>query len=643
MAATDTLGSRPSWASVFVAGACLCFLAGVPSVMQSGWSFVDEPSTQARAMAVSLEDLPGLFRGLGSVRPLYWLYCALTCRWLGDARPYHYAFQVVFLLCSYLLFLIAVKKATKGRLSWPRALLCVCFPVLSPMAETWYTLFKAEIPLVLLICSTLAVVSCQAMTRRGGSLAGWGLAFVCVAASAGTKEIGFAGAALLVALGVIRDVHLKTWKNTAASLALSVSILLGIHILPRLLFGFKAAYTDDALMLNPVSIAYNTGTYAIEFPEIVLLGMVSAAVLSLELFRRRWRETTVILAVSCWTAGAGAFLLLIVWKWPGGYYLIPTSIFWLFALIVLLPDTAGVFWRGLVAIGVTAFAVVNVLSFGDTAFRQFQLTAQGYSALLAYTQAASPGSRLFCPEYTDKSEQVGQAETIVRNLVAEKVLGVVPASMLFGLSDYDKDTPKPPVAGDFLFVRRYVNTGRKAVRGLETYNNESVVGRLRMLHASLDPVYSNQVSFRSLNPTVGFLKPTTMAVAVYRFEAPASVALGGVGGLWRLDGWTGQRLPLLLPDKTQVESVRLVGHCPRHDMLPMTIIARDGERLLNEYVVRDDRRFTFDIPVGRVTQSGGCVIMIEADRSKASEALGLRPKRQELSWVLDEVVPAMKP
>ena len=138
----------------------LAFGAIAPRLLSAEFGLLDDGVTVAfaRAFGTTLGegDLGFLFRfeaARGRFRPVYWLYGALEYAIWGPSAVGFFATNAVALVLTALLVSRAVVFATRDALAG--LFTAVAYVLSPPVAESYYTLSKPEVPLALLLAASL--------------------------------------------------------------------------------------------------------------------------------------------------------------------------------------------------------------------------------------------------------------------------------------------------------------------------------------------------------------------------------------------------------------------------------------------------------------------------------------------------------
>ncbi|OYT69776.1 MAG: hypothetical protein CFK52_12940, partial [Chloracidobacterium sp. CP2_5A] len=556
-------------------------IAIAPSALPRPWAVLDDWRGWDMATSHGLIDMLFSRNDSERYRPAFWLYYAAIAHGLGASRAAHHLVQALMLLGAGggCLLLLAQQSGARSWLAW--SLPALLF-VQSTVAENAYTLHKADWMVALGLLGTLA--SGLMALRQSQRMPLWlGAASLCAGVAMLVKESG------LVALGALCLAGLSgyaarswRWRGLLAWHVAAIILFLGAYWLPSKSLIQPTVYRLSLADLSLRGMAFNGYTYLTKYPELFMLGAAAVLGLALDWDKARRRDAGWLLAATALLSGTAALALLIVWKWPCGYFLIPVNACWLAALVLVadaLTRLSGP-WRAAVA-GVGAlWLLLNVASFAQTARLQRACWHGFGMSVETYARQGNPGSRLWFPEQVAAAEVPIEANHQVKMLGGPQ-LGALAGAGAFALGD-DPDSRdlRLPTQGDYLFLRRYEHAFGKHVRLFEDCATARLLPRLQALGWRLTPV--GEYTFQTLNLVLGRDLGRTVAMehALYRLDAapPARFALNG--GLWRTDDWAGPKLTLLVH---QPGRLRIAGELPPEAPAPVTVrCVADGQTLYEQ-------------------------------------------------------------
>ncbi len=610
---------------------CLFIL---PSALPRHWAVLDEHRVWTLAKDYSPVDI-FLARNDGErYRPVYWLYQAGAFYVCGLSRTAHHLLQALAVL-AFALFLRFPKAHLTDRSGFVSILPALLF-VQSPLAENAYTLHKPDWLAALGLMGTFGfgVRAVQQPQRRRLWL---GMASLCAGGAILSKESG------LVALGTLclvgwagyvagqwRRGSLLAWHGAA------LVLLLGAYWLPS---KYLIQPTTYRLALADVSLrgmAFNGYTYLTKYPELFLLGAAALAGLALEWDKARRRDPIWLLAATAFLSGAAALALLIVWKWPCGYFLIPVNACWLAALMLVAEAFARLPrpWRAVAAGIGGVWLLLNLIGFAQTARLQ-RACWQGFGMFVdTYARQGAPGSRLWLPEQVAEAEAPIEANHQVK-LFGGAQLGALAGAGAFALgSDPDNQDLRLPTAGDYIALRHYERAFGKHVRLLEDCATTRLLPRLQALGWRLTPVGEYRLAMPNFVPGRNLGQPVILEHALYRLEAepPARFALNG--GLWRTDDWAGPELTLLAH---QPGSFRIEGELPAAAPAPVTLRCQIDGQTLHERRLQPGETLRWEVGALPIAPRQAVELRLIAEQAVPAEQLGLRPKGERLSWRLRRI------
>ncbi|MCS7080203.1 MAG: hypothetical protein NZ585_09155 [Chloracidobacterium sp.] len=567
-------------------------------------------------------------------RPAYWLYQAFAFHLFGLSRTAHHLLQAGLTL-AFVLFLELLTRRTEKR-TLLVSLLPALFLIQSPLAENVYTLHKPDwlSALGLLGALTFGVKAVQQPQRATLWL---GAASFCAAAALLSKESG------LVALGTLCLIGLSgyvagSWRRrgllwwTAAAFA----VFVGAYWLPSKYLIQPTVYRLTLADVSLRSMAFNGYTYLTKYSELFLLGAAVMVGLALERDKARRRDAGWLLAATAFLSGTAALALLIVWKWPCGYFLIPVNACWLAALILVADAFTRLSQpqRTAAAVVGVVWLLLNVIGFAQTARLQ-RACWRGFGMFVeTYARQGEPGSRLFFPEQVAEAEVPIEANNQVKMLGGPQ-LGALAGAGAFALAgDPANQDLRPPTQGDYLALRRYEHAFGKHVRLFQDCATARLLPRLQALGWRLTPV--GEYNFRMPNfvPGRDLGRTVVMEHALYRLDAAPPVRFALNGGLWRTDDWAGPELTLLVH---QPGSLRIEGELPSEAPAPVTIRCLADGRTLHKQTLRPGEPLQWEANIPAIAPRQAVEVQLVADAAVPAEQLGLRPKGERLSWRLRRV------
>lgn len=607
-------------------------VAILPSALPRPWAVLDE--WRVWDMATSHGWVDTLFsRNDGErYRPVFWWYYAAIARGLGTSPMAGHLVQgLVLALCGggYLL-LIARQARVQSGLAWS---LPALFFVQSPLAENAYTLCKADWMMALGLLGALAF-GLLALTRPAQWPWWLGAAGLCAGGAVLVKESG------LVALGTLSLIGLagyaaQSWRGRGllAWQAAAGLLFVGTYWLPSKYLIRPTTYRLTLADLSLHSMAFNGYVYVTKYPELFLLGGGALAGLWLARQRPGVRNPVWLMAAVAWLSGLAALGLLIIWKWPCGYFLMPVVVGWLVALLLTADALAQLPRPGrqmVIGLGLL-WLTLNVVGFAQTARLQ-RAVWQGFGMVVeTYARQGTPGSRLFFPEQVSEAEVPIEANHQVK-MYGGTQLGALAGAGAFALGqDADNTDLRLPTQGDFIALRYYAHAFGKHVRLFEDCATERLLPRLQDLGWRLTPVGRFDFHMPNLIPGRDIGQTVRLAHALYRLDAAPPVRFVLNGGLWRTDDWAGPELGLLIH---QPGRLRIQGALPSTMPFPVRVDCRLDGRTCDERTFRPGEVFDWEVAVPVIQPRQAVELRLVAERSVRAAELGLRPKDERLAWQL---------
>ncbi|QUW03647.1 hypothetical protein J8C06_04210 [Chloracidobacterium validum] len=637
MSSRSTADVKPTpWPPALLLVLFVWAIAILPSALPRPWAALDDWRLWDMATSHGFVDV-ALSRNDGErYRPVFWLYYAAMANGLGMSRAAHHIVQALALLGfggGYLL-LLARRMNAPAWLGW--SLPAVLF-IQSPLAENAYTLGKADWMVALgLLGAITAGLFALTQPHRLPWWMGW--ASLCAGGAILCKESGLVALGTLSLIGIAGYVA-QSWKvRGLLSWHLAAGLLfLGAYWLPSKYLIQPTTYRLTLADLSLRGMAFNGYTYATKYPELALLGAATLIGLALEWEKARRRDPIWLLGATAWLSGGAALGLLIVWKWPCGYFLMPVNACWLAALL-LTGEAFGKLARPwqTVAAGVgSLWLALNVVGFAQTARLQ-RACWQGFGMFTqTYAQTGAPDSRLFFPENITEEEVPIEVNNQVKHVYGGRRLGALPGAGALALGQDPKpDELRQPTAGDYLALRRYAHAFGKHVRLFEDCATVNLLPRLANLGWKLTPMGTYDFGMPNLIPGRDVGQRVVMEHALYRLEAAPPVRFALNGGLWRTDDWTGPELTLLVH---QPGRFVIAGELPAAMPAPVRLRCLVDGRPTHEQTLQPGAALRWEVTVPVIQPRQAIELRLVADQAVAAEQIGLRPKQDRLSWRLRQM------
>jgi len=325
--------NRPRWQLALPALLLVWAVAILPSALPRPWAILDDWRLWDMATSHGWVDMLFSRNDGERYRPVFWLYYAAIAHGLGPSRTAHHLVQALVLaLCGGGYMLLTAQQArVQSWLAW--SLPALLF-VQSPLAENAYTLAKADWMTALGLLGTLAF-GLLALTQPV-RWPWWLLAAsVCAGGAVLVKESGLVAIGTVALLG-LAGYAAQSWRGRGLLIWQAAAVLLfaGTYWLPSRYLIQPTTYRLTLADLSLRSMAFNGYIYLTKYPELFMLGGGALAGLWFDRQRLSRRHPVGLLAGVAFLSGLASLGLLIVWKWPCGYFLMPVVACWLTALLL---------------------------------------------------------------------------------------------------------------------------------------------------------------------------------------------------------------------------------------------------------------------------------------------------------------------
>jgi len=627
--------NRPRWQPALLGLLLVWGVAILPSALPRPWGLLDEQAAWSMATSHGWMDMLIGRNDCHRYRPVHWFYHAAIVYGLGPSRTVHHLVQAIVLGLfggGYML-LMAQQARVQSWLAWS---LPALFFVQAPLAENTYTLAKPDWMTALGLLGTLAF-GLLALTRPV-RWPWWLLAAsVCAGGAVLVKESGLVAIGTVALLG-LAGYAAQSWRGRGLLIWQAAAVLLfaGTYWLPSRYLIQPTTYRLTLADLSLRSMAFNGYIYLTKYPELFMLGGGALAGLWFDRQRLSRRHPVGLLAGVAFLSGLAVLGLLIVWKWPCGYFLMPVVACWLAALLLTADALASLPRPGRqVVIGVgLLWLALNVVGFAQTARLQRACWHGCGMFIETYVRQGAPGSRLFFPEQVSKAEVPTEADNQIKRRGNER-LGALAGAGAFALGDDPENADlRLPTAGDYLALRHYARAFGKHVRLFEDCATDRLLPRLEALGWQLTRVGAYHFQMPNLVPGRDLGRTVRMEHDLYRLDAPPPVHFALNGGRWRTDDWAGPRLTLLV---NRPGRLVITGEIPAGHPAPTTIDSLVDGITVDRQTLVAGRSSTWEITVAGAAPGQPVAVTLQAAPAWPAEQLGLRPKGEPLSWQLRHI------
>lgn len=565
-------------------------------------------------------------------RPVWWLMHHFAYLLFGEWMPGHFFFQALVLLATG--FLLYELARLDGRDGWKPGVLASLIFIFPATAENGYTLAKSE-PILALFCVLAVYGVRRALSDELLPKTGWGawfpFIFLSAAGAIWTKESGLSIVGFIGGLGLGWVVLGNRSRSTGIRfIAFSMLVTVVLYWLPNRFLKVTSVYDFKLSDLSIRNTLFNAFTYATKFPELILLLALIAVT---AWFARRSGVGRLVFAASLLLGAGACMAILLIWKWPCGYFLFPAQVWAVAALIVLwggLPKEPSS--RSVLAVG-TLCVLFCVPSFVQTVLLQRACWNGFYELSRKVSDTPSKPVRFVIADMITDSEPIAELNEQFKHEQPNAGFQAVAGGALTGF-DIDPTPPETVLKdGDFVLLRRYENAFGKHVRMLQDVNSMELLPRFSALGIRLEPVAETHFAMPSLYPFAGFLRPARVEHRLFRVVGIPSVTIKPGPGLWRADNWVSPEIAFQVNPGTRSVALSIEGSAPPSGTGPTTLSFSVEGRPVGSVTVTSGSPFKLEIPLPGA-RTAPVEVRIAADRFVFSESLGLRPKQQKLSWRL---------
>jgi hypothetical protein len=500
----------PSVQRIYFALACAaCFAVwSLPVIWFAAWFPLDY--SRLITLCSELQQHPLRFlspsaAGSGRYYPVYWLLFAAQSAMFGKTT-WLYAFTVGCVILATCGVIAQIIHRATGRLD----LALGAVPLLylgTPVAENISTIGKAEPLICLLMFAAIAVFFLHCQTApKNDRMAFMRFLFIGVAIvlALWTKEtaialLGFCVAGLAIALAGWLYSRREPWRAcTRDYVVLLQSVIVGIIVakLPYIVFPVTSNANQDYThyAITPRLVLENAYFYLTQQPDVVAFGIVSTILVGIV----GWRFTRqsvlekpavdrFLLFSAMVAMGWAYFAVLLIWRWPLGYYMLPVSYAFRAAtlgIVIQAGELSGWRWPRRLFTGLVGVTALYGVMYAWYIIGSQISYSRLYTAMLNQAVICVPnGGRLLLESYPCYSEQAGGTHMwlmemgrsdIVVGGMADYLDPAVPTPeicKLLNVSDdvLDRNRNRLPVAGDHVVVFTGTKLATWMLRGVTPY------------------------------------------------------------------------------------------------------------------------------------------------------------------------------
>jgi hypothetical protein len=474
------------------------FIFVFPSLIGSTWFYLDDPG----GLLIS-KNIFKYFSWLlpdyvsGRYYPTYWLWKGIVYKIVGESPFGFYFFQSIILFISALLIFWITRLLTKETILG--ILSVFLFFSGSPIAENVFTFSKSEPLLLLLILFNLFIFLHYFYKNSSAKDLFYIIGSVCISVlSIWQKET----AVVFIVFGVIGTVCaflLKTSpSNNKTSKSFFIITLASIisFIITKLPFLiFRNPNPANSYINYPISlelIKTNFFYYINQQPDIFIIGLI-AIILIVTRIKSVFQETSehqfpFIVNVSLLVMSLCYILILLIWRWPLGYYMyIPSAFLNLIVGSMLIYQIQGSRLKHSLLIVILVIGLLVSKSY-SLIYNYYVATTQRAQAQVymesieQYMKVANSGNRLLVEQWPFWIQSVFESNTLIKDIYKKKGLKVdgindilnnieitPEAAEIMGIKNIPKKETRWPKKGDFILVFTGEKLAYWHVRGVAPY------------------------------------------------------------------------------------------------------------------------------------------------------------------------------
>jgi hypothetical protein len=490
-------------------------LFSLPAIIYSRWFPLDLGGIFLIGTNLSekLEWILSPYNGSGRYFPFYWLYNSAQVQLFGtEVSKFFLVQSVVFFaltaaICSLFYKLVARPIYV--------LILFVAIYLSTPVAENLYSLGKAETIAGLFLLMTVLLFAVFHLREEVMPKMHQIAIAVVFALALWTKEtsialLGFSTSGCILSLLLVYFRRQNADRMIAAAyFRLSIVLVLGLAIskAPYAYFSKKSSGADYLDYVISTDLVFdNVIFYVSQQPDVLAFGVLSLLVLYLAgrsiLVDRHERsnrqDKCLILVISLCAMAWAYYLVLLIWRWPMGYYmLLPAIIFKLctlygFVMISFRKRMWTLTKLATVLVGLCSLLYAT-LSFAYVASSQVAYSRLYSEAIEKYVGLTDGKVPLVIESYPFYSEQVTSTAQILEastgrsfsiNGVADVLDPAVPTPLILKLlnvsqSQLLENLKKLPKQGDYLLVFTGSKLATWFLRGVTPYYSKDSILKIQ--------------------------------------------------------------------------------------------------------------------------------------------------------------------
>jgi hypothetical protein len=392
----------------------------LPSAINSNWFFLDDPTSVVQGAAIS-ENLDIFTNPSSSGRfiPVYWYYRGFIFRLFGNTPTPSYLIQSITILISILIIYLIVKKLSKSKLIG--IIGALVFMTGSGISENSYTIGKQE-PLVLLSLLIVLYATTKLYDhtiKRKEKIIYFIVSALFTLMGIWNKEPSL----VIAAVGIVTLINAIVQKKK--EFLSSSAIILGVVLsrIPQmfLLRGEQGeSYTNYPI--NASLIRSNLVSYLNQNPDFIILLCITGVLGTIYLIKKfgkspqnilKNNDDSLILAIY-----AIAFVytaVLLIWRWPLGYYLyVPLGLLSIVFATLLSKVSKKLFYVSVIIIIFTRLISIPYNLY--TGVAQYNLNHLFSASIEEFQVRAPQSSRLIVENWDFYGEEAYQTNLLIQSI-----------------------------------------------------------------------------------------------------------------------------------------------------------------------------------------------------------------------------------
>lgn len=634
----------------------------LPSCFYPNFSFLDDPITVYVSQHIFHNLNLLLPDGItGRYFPVYWLYYALVFALVGtSAQGFFIINSLLYLLILLLIYYISKVISNSEYIAAISVILCT---TASPVAENIYTISKSEPRILFIILVILLLFIRTSMDKHNAPdkrkyVYAILIGFFCLIALF-IKETAFI-ILLFPVFGLILTLILQEKFNNRNDIKIySIFIVSGIifftvgKLINYLLqpAGSSSNYLVYTLSLK--LIISNLKFYFLQQPDVIIFGLISFVLLILLyqlIHKNLLTEDEIriyVIMCSIFAVGLGYSLLLLIWKWPLGYYtIISATIFSIVVSLTLYLLYRKTYNRLVIYFFILVILIARVYSityFCYIAYTQKIEDIVYNRAIHEYITNAKANERLLVEQWLYYQEPVIQSNILVQKILNKKDLivdGIADIINNVDISAQDlktnniavnDNTKRIPNEGDYILVFTGDRTASWVLRAVDPfyYLKSNFEHNAKMYTVS---TYNQKIRLPVINiketPFIR-IENVTCGYILYKVES--------INYIWKgryADNWIGSEAELIIDDKKKDLTFQV--EQPIRQALPNVLSIYNNNKIVEKIYIKDSAPIIIKIELSRLEMKDHTIVLdFKVDKTAIPKILGLNDDTRELGDVIN--------